>query len=736
MKILFVATVTLHIKSFHLPYLQWFKEQGWEVHVATRGNEPIPHCYVKHDIPIRRTPFSTYNIKAFLQLKRIVEREGFDVIHGHTPMGGILARLCGKKQRKRGTRVLYTAHGFHFYKGAPLINWLVYYPIEKWLSRHTDTLVTINREDYALAKRKMKAKEIVYIPGVGLDVNKFFVTNVDKDELRRELFVPPLAMVILSVGELNKNKNHEMVIRTLSKLNDPNLHYYIAGTGKMRNYLESLAKSLGIGGNVHFLGFVADTGKLYASADIFLFPSLREGLPVSLMEAMSAGLPCVVSNIRGNMDLIEHGKGGYLCCNKNAEDYIGAIKILAADPGLRKNMGQYNRAAVKKYDINAVMPQTFKLYSCSEEAVSLMRVLHIFGALNKGGAESRTMDIYRAIDKNRVQFDFAVHTGDQGLFEPEILGLGGRVYRSMPRFLLYNFLQCRKAWLRFFTAHRYDCIHIHMTNMAIPALLAAKELGITRLICHARVADEPNLARRLAVRISRRWLRALSTQRFAVSDEAGRFIFGRDYIVKKNAIPANLYRPDIKKRQTVRERLGLRDAFVIGHVGRFHNQKNHLFLLDVFLRVIKHVPHAHLLLAGDGENRPQIESRIAALGMASAVTLLGIRDDIPDLLQSFDIFVMPSLFEGMPGSAIEAQASGLPCLLSDTITPEAQIVNCLLDFIPIDKGSFPWVNRILEHAVNPLPRRDTTNEIRLAGYDIHDVANWYENFYCMETDSK
>lgn len=359
MKVLFVATVTEHIKAFHIPYLKWFKEQGWEVHAATYGDENIPYCDKKYNIAVQRSPFKIGNIKAYFQLKEILKEEKYDIIHGHTPMGGILARLCGKKHRKNGRKIIYTAHGFHFYKGAPLINWLLYYPIEKWLSRYTDTLITMNNEDYTLAQKKMQAEKIEYIPGIGVDTEKFSSPAVDRDNKRKELGLPSEAAVIISVGELSKRKNHAAAIKAVSKIKSAGLYYIICGRGDLQNDLMQLCRELEVEKKVIFLGYRKDTADLLNAADMFIFPSRQEGLPVALMEAMAAGLPCVASKIRGNVDLIEHEKGGFLC---NADEYAGAIEKLSENVDLMRNMGEYNKNAVLKFDSKNAMREMIKIY--------------------------------------------------------------------------------------------------------------------------------------------------------------------------------------------------------------------------------------------------------------------------------------------------------------------------------------------------------------------------------------
>ena len=362
MKVLFIATVTEHINAFHIPYLKWFKEQAWEVHVATYGDDKIQYCDKKYNIAVQRLPFKLNNIKAYFQLKVILEKEKYDIIHGHTPMGGILTRLCGKKHRKNGTKIFYTAHGFHFYRGAPILNWLLYYPMEKWLSKYTDALITMNNEDYEFAQKKMRAKTIYYIHGIGVDIGRFSKPEIDRDSKRRELGIPLDVPIIISIGELSKRKNHQIAIKALSKMKSQNIYYIICGQGKLKEYLIELSKELKVENRVLFLGYRTDTVNLLHMADIFLFPSLQEGLSAALMEAMATGLPCIVSKIRGNVDLIEHGKGGFLCCVNDTDEYRNAIEKIIENIDLRRDMGEYNKNSVQKFDLNNAMQEMTKIY--------------------------------------------------------------------------------------------------------------------------------------------------------------------------------------------------------------------------------------------------------------------------------------------------------------------------------------------------------------------------------------
>lgn len=365
-KVLFVATVVkAHIMVFHLPYLKMFKELSYEVHVAakndfsSKGDCEIPYCDKYFDIEFERFPLNTHNIKAYRKLKKIIATEKYDIVHCHTPVGGLLGRLCSKGMRSKGTKVYYTAHGFHFYQGAPKINWLAYYPVEKLCAKYTDVLITINKEDYKLAKNKMKAKKIVCVPGVGIDLEKFANLTVDKVQKREELDIPSDAFLLLSVGELNENKNHEIVIRALSKLENINVHYAIAGKGDLKEHLENIVEEQNIKDKVHLLGFRNDVAELYKTADCFIHPSFREGLPVSIMEAMASGLPVICSTVRGNMDLVDKD-GGWLFCPQSVEECQNAIT--SAIGGDLEAMGQYNLEKSKQFEIENILSVMREIY--------------------------------------------------------------------------------------------------------------------------------------------------------------------------------------------------------------------------------------------------------------------------------------------------------------------------------------------------------------------------------------
>lgn len=309
MKILYVTTVGMTMMFFK-SIIRSLLDNGHTVDIATNETDfEVPDYYKEwgckiYPISTSRSPFSLGNFKAIKQIRKIAK--DYDIVHCHTPLAGMAARMgCKPLRKKQDLKVVYTAHGFHFYKGAPKKNWMIFYPIEKKCSKYTDVLITINKEDYELAKKKMKAKEVMYVPGVGIDVSKFANTKVDIKKKREEIGVPLDAKVVLSVGELNPNKNHQSVIKALSKINNENIHYVIAGTGEEKDNLRKLAEELHV--NLHLLGFRSDVPELFKIADLYSHPSYREGLPVALMEAMASKVDAVCSNIRGSNDLITDG---------------------------------------------------------------------------------------------------------------------------------------------------------------------------------------------------------------------------------------------------------------------------------------------------------------------------------------------------------------------------------------------------------------------------------------------
>jgi len=365
MKILFVTTISNTVNSFLIPHIEFLLKQGHHVDIACNIVRDINSCLSQqgckiYKLEFQRSPLKYKNYFAYKKLKKLVMDEKYDLVHTHTPVASAFVRFACRKIKN--VKVIYTAHGFHFYNSAPLRNWMLYYPIEKWLSRYTDIIITINKEDYVIAKKSFKARKVEYIPGIGLDINKFSNVVINKSEKRRELGVPKDAFVLLSVGELNKNKNHEVIIKAIANMDNPKAYYIICGKGDEEKNLKKLSEVLGIGDRVKMLGYRNDVNEIYKVADVFVFPSYREGLPVSLMEAMVAELPIVCSDIRGNNDLIENEKNGYLVKANDVDGFTRAIEKLYKVRKIMKEFVEINNDKVKMYSIKNIIKKMEDIY--------------------------------------------------------------------------------------------------------------------------------------------------------------------------------------------------------------------------------------------------------------------------------------------------------------------------------------------------------------------------------------
>ena len=358
-----------------------------------------------------------------------------------------------------------------------------------------------------------------------------------------------------------------------------------------------------------------------------------------------------------------------------------------------------------------------------------IRVLHMIGTLNIGGSQSMVLNLYRALDRNKVQFDFILDQTDPQDLTERVLALGARVY-TMPRFDGKNIIQVKRAWNQFFCDHpEYKILHSHVRSYASIYLPIAKKHGVKTII-HSHSTSNGKGIKALVKATMQYPLRFLADYYFSCSEEAGRWLFGNrivdgnKHFIIKNAIDAGAYRIDDEVRMAYIQELGLSGKRVYAHVGRFHSAKNHVFLLRVFQRIHQQEKSAVLLLVGDGELRGSIEEQIDILGIRDAVLLLGSRYDIPKLLQAADVFLFPSVWEGLGIVAVEAQAAGLPCICSDRVPNLVETTeHCY--FLPLDEDV--WVRAALDA---PRQRTDTYSQIIAAGFDVRTTAQWMEQFYC------
>ena len=364
MKILYCATTASHIAQFHLPHMHDLKEQGWIIHVAAHDNLAVKnglrirYCDKFFEVPFARSPKSPDNFRAYRQLKKLLSEEHYDVILCNTPMGGIVTRLAARRTRKQGTKVIYMAHGFHFYKGSSKKAWLVFYPIEKYMAKKCDLLITINKEDYALAKEKFsKRTKVAHIHGVGVDETRYHpATPQEQLAMRKAEGLSLEDFVILCTGELNENKNQKTLISAAALLKDkiPNLKVLLAGNGPKEQDLCDQIHGEGMEGIIKLLGYRTDLEKVVPAVDLVVSCSKREGMPLNIIEAMLCKKPVVASHNRGHDELVREGVTGFLARPEDVTQFSALIARLHQDKELASRFGEAAYQAAQAYTVSSV----------------------------------------------------------------------------------------------------------------------------------------------------------------------------------------------------------------------------------------------------------------------------------------------------------------------------------------------------------------------------------------------
>ncbi|MBL0389248.1 glycosyltransferase family 4 protein [Tumebacillus sp. ITR2] len=367
-KAAFVASVYRHFDLFHVPVMEMLQREGYEVHAFAEDDYAKVRLQERgiicHDIPIARSPLKWSNISAARLLISHFKREQFQLLHVHTPVASILGRIAGRVANVPA--VLYTAHGFHFYKGAPLPFWMLYYPVERVMSSWTDALITINREDFDRASNEFSADEVLYVPGVGVDIERFAPenTSVAKARIRAELNIAEDEHLVVCVAELNDNKNQMQLIEALPHLpSHLKVRCLLVGVGEHDVLLKKRAEELGVADSLHLLGYRLDVPDLIAASDVCTLLSKREGLPRFLLEAMATGRPILATNIRGSRDLVQDGETGYLVPVGDSLATANALERLLADEELRGEMGRTIRERVAPYRTENVVRELQGIYA-------------------------------------------------------------------------------------------------------------------------------------------------------------------------------------------------------------------------------------------------------------------------------------------------------------------------------------------------------------------------------------
>lgn len=659
-KVLFTATVDSHILQFHIPYLKMFKEKGYEVHVATNGTEKIPYCDIKHTISFERSPFKINNLKAIKQLKKIIDKENFDIIHCHTPMGSVVTRLAAKKARKNGTRVIYTAHGFHFFKGAPLLNWIIYYPIEKFLSKITDTIITINLEDYNLAKNKFKkCKNIEYVPGVGINCNCFNnnLSVNEKKKIRASLNLKESDFILTCVARLDKNKNQGFLIDVMDKLKEyENIKLLFVGPDEYNEVYYKKVKELELDDKVLFLGMRKDVPKLLAITNIVVSASYREGLPVNVMEAMAAGLPVIGLNCRGIKDLITNGENGYIIeiDNNACDNFIKKILNLYNDSNLYKTISENNVKKVKQYDISNILDDMNKIYKKKK------KIMHLLSSNSYSGAENVVCTIINTM-KEFYDFIYCCPTGDI----KNILAENNICYEPIDKL---NKKGVRKAILKYHP----DIIHAHDFKASFVASFFNNKATI---ISHIHKND-PQI-RKVSIKSilflikSKRFKKIIGVSDSVIKEYVFRSSISKKYITLNNFVDKELI---VKKSNEFKAN----KKYDLFYFGRLSEEKNPLEFIEI-VREIKDI-NIKCVMIGDGPLKDECLYLINKYSLQKNIDMIGFKSNPFPYIKVSKIGVMPSKYEGFGLTAVESSFLNKPVFnsgvggLKDIFTNDKELI--------------------------------------------------------------
>lgn len=367
-KRILITSTDLMMVQFLLPHVRHLSENGFEVEIAcSEVGGRLDEVREKlagvagavHQVRLVRSPASATNLKGYGDMKAVIDAGHYDIIWTNEPVMGVVTRLAARDARKKGAKVVYMVHGFHFFEGAPKAYWMTFYPVERFASRFCDKIVTINQEDFARAKG-MHAPAVGYIHGIGVNTDRLQPREQQTD-LRAELGLSEEDFILLSVGELNENKNHRVILRALGRLADEHIHYVVCGKGDRLEALRQLAQEQKITENVHFLGYRTDVVDICSQSDAFAFPSHREGLGLAALEAMYCGLPLITSNVRGPVDFMTPGETGEVCPPDDDAAFAAAIRRMADDAEGRRRMGEHNREVVRPFCLEQVKEEVLTL---------------------------------------------------------------------------------------------------------------------------------------------------------------------------------------------------------------------------------------------------------------------------------------------------------------------------------------------------------------------------------------
>lgn len=643
-KVLFVATITRHINTFHIPYLKWFKEQGYEVHVASNGNEKIEYCDKHYNLPFERFPLKKNNIETYQKLKEIIDKNQYQIIHCHTPVGGVLTRVAARKARKHGTKVIYTAHGFHFYKGSPIKNWIIYYPIEKVCARWTDCLITITEEDFELAKKKIKAKEVKHINGVGMNTERFEkeITESEKNRKKEELGISKNDIVFSYVAELNKNKNQIFLINVIKELKKevPNIKLLLIGDGPLLQEYKDIIRNNNLEDTVKILGKRSDINDILSITDIYLASSIREGLPVNVMEAMYKGIPIIATDNRGHRELVKDQENGFIIKTKG--EMQQKIKEILKDRELREKLTKNGKENAKQYEFYSVMSDMKKIY----KNLKKIKVIHLLNSNSYSGAEKVIIKIIEEINKEENKE--LIYASPEGNIK-QILEEKKIVYIPIKEL-------SRKEIKRIYKEQKPDIMHMHDFRASIiGAFSNLPTYNISHLHKNDPKMKNVNFYSILYLIATMHYDKILMVSE-SVKEE---FVF-KKLIKKKTEVIGNPI--DTKEILQKARNEESNKEYDILYLGRLSREKNPLEYIEIVHEISKSMPNIKCAMIGNGPLKEECKNLIKEEHLEQTIEMLGFLENPYVILKNAKVMCITSNWEGFGLAAIEALTLGVPVI--------------------------------------------------------------------------
>lgn len=654
-KALMYASVASMIQQFNLENIRVLQELGYKVDVAcnfkfgsTISQEKIDKLKIDlknmnvdfYHIPIPRKTTDINNLKkSYYVTKDLINKEKYDLIHCHSPIGGIICRIANKNSNCYNTsRMIYTAHGFHFFRGNNPLKNFVFRNIEKYGAKYTDTLITINKEDYEAAKNfKLKKNGTVeYVPGVGVDIDKINSIKADRNKLINELGISKNSILLISVGELNDNKNHKVIIESLPQLSN-NLHYLICGLGPLKNQYIQLAKELGVSERLHLLGYRTDVIEVLKSCDIFIFPSKREGLSVALMEAMACGLPCIVSNIRGNIDLIKD-------TTFHINDTENIERLIKENIKLPKK--SYTAETLNQISSKKITKKMKEIYD--ERNYKKKNVLHILKSNVFSGAENVVCQIIKMLENDFNMF----YCSPDGSIKEKLDDYKIKYIPILGRFSPFTFRKIIKK-------NQVDIIHAHDPGACV---ISAFSFTSNKIIAHVHGNHDNmkkiSLKSILFLIASLRFNKIIWVSKSCLND----YCFSR-MVKNKSEILINTINPDEIFEKINSDEI---ENFDCIYLGRLSTEKNPLRAMKVIKEVVKKSPDFKAIFVGQGDLYQECLNFIKKNNLDNNICMAGYKKNPYPYLFNSKVLLMTSVYEGTPMSALEAMCLGKPIVSTPT----------------------------------------------------------------------